>query len=265
MRTNIIAEISSNHMGDMEVAKDMIRIAAENGADFVKFQSFKAETLRPDWPDQEWYIKTELSKEQHYLLIEECQKNGVQFLTTCFDRTAIPFLSSLNLTHIKVASTDLASYTMLEELREKFDYMIVSTGMSYREEIEKASKILRTGNFAFLHCVSIYPTPIEKLNIKKMDWLRNFTNDVGLSDHSIGVEGAMIAAARGAAFIEKHFTLNRDWPGKDHKISILPEQLKQLTDFRDAVEKADSNLSFDLSSGEVDVRDRFVGRWGDNK
>lgn len=264
MRTGIIAEISSNHMGDMTIAGEMIKIASDCGADFVKFQSWQAKTLKPDWPDQEWYRKTELTDEQHYLLIEQCKKYGVEFLTTCFDRGRIDFLASLGLKYIKVASTDLASYTMLKELRNKFEYMIVSTGMSQTEEIKKASEILKSGRFALLHCVSIYPTPVDKLNMKKIEWLKQFTPDVGLSDHSLGIEGAMIAAARGVSYIEKHFTLNRDWPGKDHKISLLPEQLKELAKFRDTVSAADGELTFDLSEGELDVKKRFTGRWGNN-
>jgi sialic acid synthase SpsE len=262
----IIAEISSNHMGNMDLASKMIEEASKAGADFVKFQSWQEKTLIPSWKDREWYKQTELTDDNHKFLIDVCNKNNVEFLTTCFDRKRIGFLSSLGLKYIKVASTDLASYTMLKEIRDAFEFPIVSTGMSKKEEIENASTILsRKGDFAFLHCVSIYPTPIEKLNLKKMEWLKQFTSFVGLSDHSLGIEGAQIALSRGASFIEKHFTLHRSLPGKDHRISILPEQLKALCDFRDLIEKADGELNFELSKEELEVRDKFIGRWGDNK
>ncbi len=262
----IIAEISSNHMGNMELASKMIEEAAKAGADFVKFQSWQEKTLIPSWTDRDWYKQTELSDDNHKFLIDECKKNNVEFLTTCFDRGRIDFLASLGMKYIKIASTDLASFTMLKEIRDAFEFPIVSTGMSTKEEIEEASKILsKKGDFAILHCVSIYPTPPEKLNLQKMEWLKQFSKFVGLSDHSLGVDGAKIALARGASFIEKHFTLHRNLPGKDHKISILPNQLKSLCDFRDFIEKADGKLSFELSESELAVREKFVGRWGDNK
>ncbi len=265
MYTSIIAEISSNHMGDLSVAKEMIRTCAEAGADFVKFQSWQEKTLRPDWPDHDWYTKTELSDRDHVELIEECRKNNVTFLTTCFDRARIPFLASLGLKYIKVASTDIMSFSMLLEIREKFEHPIVSTGMAKPQEVEMACEILKAGDFSFLHCVSIYPTPIEKLNMGRMDWLKRFTPSVGLSDHSMGIDGARMAVARGAAFVEKHFTLDRNLPGKDHAISIVPEELRELCRFRDTVSKAFSEERVNPFDDELAVRERFVGRWGDNR
>ncbi len=266
MRTKIIAEISSNHIGDMSLAFEMIAAAAENGADIVKFQSWREETLIPEWPDHDWYKKTELNDNDHFLLKEECEKKGVDFLTTCFDRKRINFLSTLGMKFIKVASPDLASFTMLKELREQFQYIIASTGMSTPEEIKTAASILGKGNFAFLHCVSIYPTPVEKLNLRKIEWLKNFTKNVGLSDHSLGITGAMIAVARGVSFVEKHFTLDQNLPGKDHKISILPNELKALSDFRNSVAMADGKeLTLTLSDEEIKTKEKFTGRWGNNK
>lgn len=263
----IIAEISSNHCGDRALAVKMIKAAAEAGADMVKFQSYKAENLQGDWSkkDREWYSQTELSDDDHRYFINVCKKEEIDFLTTCFDRKRIDFLSSLGLKHIKIASTDCASYTMLKEIRDAFEFPIVSTGMTYKEEIEKAAKILKKGKFAFLHCVSLYPTPVEKLNLKKMEWLRNFTTHVGLSDHTTDIKSGIAALSKGASFIEKHFSLDRTAPGKDHKVSILPKQLKELCEFRDFMKKAEGELNFSLSDKELAVRKKYVGRWGDNK
>ncbi|MFO7734768.1 MAG: N-acetylneuraminate synthase family protein [bacterium] len=263
----IIAEISSNHCGDRTLAVKMIKAAAEAGADMVKFQSYKAENLQGDWSeaDHEWYRQTELSDENHLYFMDVCKKEGIEFLTTCFDRKRIDFLASLGLKHIKIASTDCASYTMLKEIRDAFEFPIVSTGMTYKEEIEKASEILKKGKFALLHCVSLYPTPVEKLNLKKMDWLRNFTPYVGLSDHTTEIKSGVAALSKGASFIEKHFSLDRNAPGKDHKVSILPNQLKELCEFRDFIKKAESKIDFSLSDNELAVREKYVGRWGDNK
>lgn len=273
MRTEIIAECSTNHCGDISLAKEMIKKAAIAGADIVKFQSFKADHLVGDGWNRKWYKQTELSENDHADLIECCKENNVTFLTTCFDRTLIRFLSSLDMPMIKVASTDLTSYTMLKELREKFQYMIVSTGMSTTEEIQNASKILKKGLFTMMHCVSIYPTPFEKLNLSFLDELKlwmtmnnNFNGNgmIGFSDHSLGIEGAKVALSKNIFMLEKHFTLDKTSSAPDTKVSIDFSELYQLCRYRDFVADCHTDLE-KLQEDEMKVKENYVGRWGDNK
>jgi N,N'-diacetyllegionaminate synthase len=265
-RTQLIAEIGANHAGDIDLAIRMIEAAAASGAQWVKFQSWRAETLREGeaHPNYNWYVQSQLSDDDHHRLITACEANQIGFLTTCFDLARVPFLSSLGLSTVKVASPDLASHTMIKELRKNFDHLIVSTGMSFDDEIEQTGTLLRGTSFTFMHCVSLYPTPLESVNLARMDWLRSFTPSVGYSDHTFGTEAAKLAVGRGAAYIEKHFTLSRYLPGKDQAVSCEPHELRQIADHIALVEKMMGTVHPSLSENEGQMRQVYIGKWGDN-
>jgi N,N'-diacetyllegionaminate synthase len=266
-RTQLVAEIGANHAGDMDLAVRMIEAAAKSGASWVKFQSWRAETLREGeaHPAYNWYVQSQLSDDDHRRLIAACQANNVQFLTTCFDLKRVEFLGSLGLSTIKIASPDLTSHTMIKELRRRFDHLIVSTGMSYDAEIEETAALLKDTSFTFMHCVSMYPTPLEAVNLERMDWLRTFTPSVGFSDHTMGTPAPMLAAARGAAFIEKHFTLSRYLPGRDQAISCEPHEFKQIADYALLVEQMMGQAHPPLSEKEQQLRPPYIGKWGENR
>jgi len=264
-RTQIITEIGANHGGDIELAIKMIEAAARAGADWVKFQSWQAQTLKPGDPNFERHAKAQLSDENHYRLIQACEANHVKFLTTCFDKGRVEFLASLGLTTIKIASPDLASHTMIKMLRERFEHLIISTGMSYDEEIRQTAELLGDSSYTFMHCVSLYPTPLERVNLARMDWLRQFTPSVGFSDHTLSVAAGQLAIARGAVYLEKHFTLSRDLPGKDQAISAEPDEIRLLADYATQTEMLMGQVSPDLSDKEVELRGVYIGKWGDNK
>ena len=187
-KTQLIAEIGANHGGNMDLAISMIEGAAASGADWVKFQSWRAKTLPEGAPGYDFYQQAQLSDDDHRRLIAACKANNVKFLTTCFDRGRVGFLGSLGLSTIKIASPDLTSHAMLKDLRAQFDHMIVSTGMSHDKEIEETAALLKDTSFTFLHCVSLYPTPLDRVNLSRMDWLRQFTPSVGFSDHTLGTD-----------------------------------------------------------------------------
>ena len=189
----------------------------------------------------------------------------MRFLTTCFDRGRVAFLASLGLKTIKVASPDLTSHTMIKELRAKFDHLIVSTGMSYDEEIKETAALLDGTSFTFMHCVSLYPTPLEAVNMARMDWLRQFTPLVGFSDHTLGTEAPRLAIARGAAFVEKHFTLSRYLAGKDQKVSCEPHELREIADFAEKVAQWMGTAHPQLSAREEEFRGIYIGKWGNNR
>lgn len=269
MRTRIIADMSSNHMGNMAIAEAMVCAAADAGVDIVKFQSWQARKLRKDFPDYQAtfarHRSTELSDEDHYHLIDVCRKKGVEFLTTCFDLERVDFLAGLGLKSIKVASPDCASLRLLDRLMEKFEHIIISTGMATDQEVERMIRHTRGHNVTVLHCVSLYPTPLDRVNLERMNWIKSFGVRVGFSDHSLGVEASMLAIGMGAEVIEKHFTLSRNLPGKDQAMSSTPEELAQLVRWACLVEQMRGESHPELSDEELRLRSLYVGKWGDNR
>ena len=254
MRT-IIAEFCQNHKGDLNLLKEMVWAAAEAGATYAKVQSMLTDELthrerfeegqwegdrqvaiqRPYHPEYERLKPMDLSEEAHRQFAEECQRAGIKPLTTIFTRSRIPYVASLGWEAVKVASYDCASYPLLRELKERFTHLFVSTGATYDEEIETAANLLSGHNFSLLHCVTIYPTPLDELHLARMNYLRRFTPSVGFSDHTLvgrdGIKASIAAMSLGADVIERHFTILDSQATRDGPVSINPAQLKQLVEF----------------------------------
>lgn len=263
--TKIIAEVASNHGGDIKLAKEFIRIAADIGVDYIKFQSWQVSKLSKDDPQFEWFKQSELSNEAHYELMEECKKKDIKFLTSVFDVDRVDFLKDLGIDEIKVASPDLGSNKLLKMLKDKFQHLIVSTGMHYKDEIEKAATILKGANFTFLHCTSIYPCPPESVNLEKMQWLKKFTSSVGYSDHSPGIDAVKVAIAQKASYIEKHFCLGKSGPGRVMPLDATPAKMAEIVKYAELVYMVLGANGAGISEAEKKARVRFVGRFGDNK
>lgn len=245
MNTIIIAEAGVNHNGDMNLAKKLIDEAKASGADYVKFQTAvdctskyapKAEYQKretgADESQLEMALKLRLNLEQHYELYEYCKKVGIPYLSTAFDIESIRFLDSLNLSFWKIPSGEITNLPYLIEIAKTKKAVVMSTGMAEISEIEDAIQILHengTSDITLLQCHTDYPTAMDKVNLRVMDTLRRkFSVSVGLSDHSIGIEVPIAAVAMGATVIEKHFTLDKNMVGPDHKASIEPDQLKAM-------------------------------------
>ena len=234
--TKLIVELCQNHNGDRELFGQMIKTAAENGADYIKMQSIFSDDVtkrerfeegvtfadgtvkvvkRPYDAEKARLAKLNLSLDDHLFFIEKCKEFGVIPLTTIFSRHTIPLIASLPwpVRVVKVASYDCASFPMLRELAEHFDELIVSTGATYDEEVREAARILQSldKKFAFLHCVTSYPNSVEIANLSRMEWLREFTGTVGWSDHTSverdGIKAAKVAIMFGADYVERHFTI----------------------------------------------------------
>lgn len=265
--TTIILEAASNHEGSLDRALQMVRTAAEVGADMVKFQSYRAEKLRADVPEAERArrAKFQLSDDAHRRLIEECEKCKIPFLTTCFDRERVPFLKSLGLKSIKIASPDCGAKAMLEDLAQFIDTFYISTGMSYAAEIDQAISTLKGKKVVLLHCVSLYPTVPEDIHLKRIDWLKARHPHVGFSDHTLGTEVAKIALARGIEVLEKHWTIDKSLPDFGHTFSITTDEAKEIIAFRNLIRVADGQPYGDLQDKEKAARDKFVGIWGNNR
>lgn len=266
MRPILIAEVASAHGGDMTLAKRFVAEAAGAGADFVKFQSWRAGTLRDGAGDAQyaWFQQAELTDAQHHELIAACEAIGTRFLTTCFDVGRVKFLASLGLTTIKVSSPDLTSRRLLSELREHFDHVIVSTGLAHADEIAQAAEWLAGGTFSLLHCVSTYPLDPADANLASMDGLRQYTASVGWSDHAEGVEVAKLAVALGANVIEKHFCLGRQGPGRVNPWDATPEELRELATYAGRVELIVGRGRREGDAALEAARTRLIGRWGNN-
>lgn len=268
MKTKIIADLTSNHMGDMQVIEAMIRNLADHGVDVVKTQSWRADNLRKDFPDYDmnyrYYKQHELSDEDHFKIKEFCDHYGIQMLTTCFDVDRVDFLASLGLATIKVASSDMAGYRMIRRLLDRFEEVIISTGAATECELERTMEICRGGNAVFLHCMAYYPCPLEKVNMERMLFLKEKGFRAGYSDHTLGTEAGKYAICLGAEYVEKHFTLNRCLPGRDQKMSATIEELSDLVLWANLVESMRGASDAPLSDVEIKFRNNYVGKWGDN-
>ena len=256
----IIAEAGVNHNGDFENAKKLILAAANAGADYVKFQTFKTDKLvskdaqkaeyqkanLKDEGDTQYDMlkKLEMSEAWHYDLIKYANECGIKFLSTGFDELSIDFLDSLNIDLFKVPSGEITNKPYLEHIAKKGKPIVISTGMSNLREINEAVDVLLNhkiskSQITILHCNTEYPTPMQDVNLLAMNTIQNQLGvNIGYSDHTLGIEVPIAAVALGAKLIEKHFTLDRNMDGPDHLASLTPEELKQMVTSIRNIEKA---------------------------
>lgn len=260
----IVAEAATNHGGSLSVAMEMIDAAKEAGADFVKFQSWQVVTMNMNNPAYEIMKLKELNNDDHLKLIDYAKRKEIGFLTTCFDIGRVNFLASLGLDSIKIASTDVTSISMLKAVRKAFKKVILSTGMSNPQEVANAVEVLKEGDFTLLHCVSLYPTPPEKANLCRIHWLKQFTDNVGYSDHTLGTEASKIAISMGACCIEKHFTLKRDPNNIFSAMSALPADIREICDWAKKYSLYFGSKNGEMNPEEEEARKQFIGRWGNN-
>lgn len=300
----LIAEFCQNHNGDFELLKEMISQAADAGATHGKMQSIFSDNLayRPQFeeglieegkvrsikrPYNEEYKRLkglEISSNNTEQFIQICHDNGLVPMTTCFVREHVMHLANLGFNSIKVASYDCASFPLLRDIVKHYDEIVVSTGATFNDEVLHAAKILGDSNFSFLHCVTLYPTPLNEMHMSRMNWLRKFTPSVGYSDHSLVSETGLLASkaalALGANIIERHFTILPQKDTKDGPVSINKNQLKELSDFArlslpDRLTKMDNEYpdwkivigdnERSLSDEELLNRDYYRGRFANNR
>ncbi len=249
MRTLIIAEAGVNHNGDMAMARALIDAAAQAGADLVKFQTFSADRLvtgtarkadyqlantAVDESQQEMLRRLELTPQMHDELILHAKSRGIEFFSTAFDLESLDYLMSLGMGRIKIPSGEITNLPYLRHVGHYSKPVIISTGMATMEEIVQALAILeeaglRRDFITVLHCNTEYPTPMPDVNLRAMLSIRDTLGvDVGYSDHTMGIEVATAAVALGARIIEKHFTLNSNLYGPDHRCSLEPNELKSM-------------------------------------
>jgi N,N'-diacetyllegionaminate synthase len=249
MSVFIIAEAGVNHNGSLELAKKLVDAAKDAGADCVKFQTFVSKNIvsknavkaeyqkqqtEPEESQQDMLKKLELSFDEFVELNEYCKSKSIEFMSTAFDFDSIDFLDSLEMGTWKIPSGDITNLPYLIKIAKLNKPVILSTGMSTMEDIRSAIKALKENGAAeltVLHCTTEYPTPFEDVNLRAMNTIKKeFGVKVGYSDHTKGIEVPIAAVALGATVIEKHFTLDRNMEGPDHKASLEPNELKAMVD-----------------------------------
>ena len=249
MKTLIIAEAGVNHNGDIALARELVRIAAEAGADIVKFQTFVADKITAASAPKAEYQKAatdgeesqkdmiarlELSRADHEVLIEECRRHDIAFFSTGFDAESIDMLVELGLDRLKIPSGEITNLPLLRHYALKRLPIILSTGMASIGEVEAAVDVLveygvGRDDITVLHCNTEYPTPVADVNLHAMTTLgAALALPVGYSDHTAGIEVAIAAVTLGARVIEKHFTLDRTMAGPDHAASLEPDELRHM-------------------------------------
>jgi N,N'-diacetyllegionaminate synthase len=259
MKTLIIAEAGVNHNGDLDMARQLIDVAASAGADLVKFQTFSADRLVTEHAKKaDYQVKTtgaaesqhamirrlELTSDMHEALIAHCKVRGIGFFSTGFDIESVDMLMQLGVNRLKVPSGELTNLPYLRHVGRIGKPVILSTGMATLGDIEAALAVLEDAGtprarITVLHCTTEYPTPMRDVNLRAMSSLRDaFGVAVGYSDHTAGIEVAVAAVALGATVIEKHFTLDRSLPGPDHQASLEPAELVQMVNAIRNIEQA---------------------------
>lgn len=256
----IIAEAGVNHNGDIELAKKLIDVAAEAGVDYVKFQTFKSESLVSKFAKKASYQientqdaiesqlqmlkKLELSNSQHFELVQYCNNKNISFFSTAFDLESLSFLKELGLNIVKIPSGEITNLPYLRKAAALFKEVIISTGMSSMIEIEEALDVflqagIKKNDITILHCNTEYPTPMSDVNLNAMLAIQKMLEvKVGYSDHTMGIEVPIAAVALGGSMIEKHFTLDRSLPGPDQLASLEPDELKNMVHSIRNIEKA---------------------------
>lgn len=255
--TFVIAEAGVNHNGSLDLALRLVDAAKVSGADAVKFQTFRAETLVTQHADKAVYQQhnvpgnrsqlemlrgLELSEEDFEKIQRHCESQGIEFLSSAFDEHSIRFLDALGMRCFKVPSGEVTNLPLLECIGALGKPVILSTGMCWLSEVEKALRILDeagAGEVTLLHCVTEYPAPHEQVNLAAMATLRNaFGRQVGYSDHTAGIDIPVAAVALGASVLEKHFTLDARMEGPDHAASLAPNDFRHMVESLRNVERA---------------------------
>lgn len=300
-RPILIAECCQNHNGNKEILKRMIHEAAAAGADYAKIQTIRSREVafrerfeqgtvdakgvqtaikRPYQPEVDRLSKLDLSLEDEAWFVDECRRAGVASMTTVFTRAGAREVKDVGFTAVKIASYDCKSFPLLHDVKRWWKTIVVSTGATYDEEIARAAEILAGTDLTMLHCVTLYPTPLDELHLRRMDWLRRFAPHVGFSDHTkpadTGLAASKIALALGAECIERHYTVLEPAETRDGPVSITPAQVRELRTFADlprpermaqvrkdfpAWEKSLGQATRALSPAELLNRDYYAGRF----
>lgn len=266
----IIAEIGWNFLGDMDLADKMIAAAAQAGADYAKFQTWSVKKLKAGpWDTdgrREIYEKAELDADKHLYLYQRCNQHGIRFLTSAFEAGSVNMIRSLS-ADIKIPSTELFNTELLNSVNLlSFDNVFLSTGTCQFDEIHEALKKLNyIKKIYLLHCVTSYPCLAERVNLPRIRRLRDaFESNrvrIGYSGHGFGIWDAIGSVEYDVEVIEKHFTIDKELPGRDNKFALLPNEMSQLCSYVEAREEMNLYHWNDYQECEQEAREVYRGRW----
>ena len=263
--TKLIAEIGWNHMGDIVLAKDMITAAKESGADFAKFQTWSVSRLkRGSWDTdgrREIYENAELSFDNHLDLKNYCDEIGIGFMSSVFSIEDAKLLKNVVTDYVKIPSFESRNTELIHYCLKHFKHLLISTGTSTFNEMRSIVVNIPHDRYTLLHCVSSYPCDFNIVNLPRMNTLKQLSNSVGFSDHSQGIESAVLSLGMGVDFIEKHFTTDNDLPGRDNKFAVLPSDMKRLSDYIKISEKVLDDKGMNFQDCELDSRNNYTGRF----
>lgn len=269
----LIAEAGVNHNGDLSIAKRLIDVASEVKVDAIKFQTFKAEELLLKNTSKAKYQKIntdvsenfyemikryEFTKEDFQSIVNYCKEKNIIFLSTPFDHSSVLWLEEFNVPAYKVGSGDMNNFPLLKLICSKRKPIFISTGMATLKEVKETIEFIRSNNIeeiVLFQCTTDYPTSLEDVNLNVIDTYKNeFSNLlIGFSDHSLGITASIGAAAKGVKVIEKHFTLDKEMKGPDHKASLDPKELKEWVEQIRALEKALGTFEKKPSKAELEI------------
>lgn len=231
--TKIIADFCNNHLHNYKIIEEGIKQLAEVGVDYIKFQTFKADNLNKDYPNYqkmyETYKKMELTTDDHLFILDKCSKYGIKPLFTAFDIESAYLLSDIGMQEVKIASPDADNWELLDLCSKLFQCMYISCGMISNASLNKVRNMY-TDKHYFLYCISKYPTAYEDIDFDKMMLFDGF------SDHSETIDASLKAIQLGVDIVERHLTLGKFLPGKDHKVASTPDEFKKLVDERNYIQ-----------------------------
>jgi len=269
----VIAEIGWNFMGDMGLAEEMINAAKKAGADVVKFQYWNPARLKAGpWDTdgrKEIYESAQLDEDKIKILIEFSDKAEIEFLISAFNVVDAAFISSLGINSIKIPSHEVANFELHEFSAKNFNQIYVSLGAGTEDEVLKAIEVYKTNAgdkyWVGMHCVSSYPCPAEKANLNRIGFIEENCSVAGYSDHTSDLISPVVAVTLGAHVVEKHFTINKELPGRDNKFALDPSEFEQMVK---NIRVAEASL-ISHGNGPVDIESdtmtNYRGRWGANK
>jgi N,N'-diacetyllegionaminate synthase len=266
--TYIIAEIGINHNGNLNKAISLIKAAKKSGTDAVKFQLYNTNSLANKKDLKKYKLFKRKKSETLYQMWERlrlkkkwikkisnfCLKIKIDLGFSVFDKESLNILDKINYKFIKVASSDITDLNLIKNIKKKKKWIIISTGMASKVEILQACELVKKCNYSLLHCVSLYPTPISKINLKRMICLKKFCNNVGFSDHTEGITSSIMAINLGAKILEKHFTDNKKQDGPDHLCSADPKDMEYISHYNINKNKTLGSEKIDPEKKEKNMR-----------
>ena len=253
-------------MGDLEIAEKMIIEAKKSGANYAKFQTWSVERLKKgSWDEdgrREIYVSAELPKSKHKALIDLCNKNKIEFFSSVFSIPDAELLKSLGINVVKIPSFEISNKELLLFCKRNFDTIYLSTGTSTWDEVQDLKNIFDDlSQIVVMHCVSSYPCNAEVINLPKINYLKKEFPTVGFSDHTQGIEISKIALTYELDAIEKHFTIDKNLPGRDNKFAILPDEFIELKEFHRKLLLSNEFKGLDYQECELDTRINYRGRF----